>query len=154
LSKNLKIKYRYLPKIKRVVSPTNLRERAAADATRHLTREWGLPVELIDPEGVTYNTVAGSSEILKGQVLYNTTVINPDTGQDVIVSNPRVAIPITHLERVPKNGEKWVVRIPIEPSTTAELKNFVIDYDRSNSGGQALNFIRLYLRESEDYNEV
>ena len=63
-----------------------------------------------------------------------------------IVSNkPVVSLRRTSLARVPVPGEKWIVRIPIDPSPTAELQDYQFDRSRSPEGGRTLGLIRLYL---------
>lgn len=126
---------------------TNLRERVESDLGKTLEGEFGLPVELIGP-GVKITTSANDGLPLKGQVMFDYVRQNPDTGQDIIVNNPVVTLRRSSLLKVPKAGEKWLVKIPTSPSTTAPLEDFMIDPDTPPEGGKSLGTIRLYLRKA------
>ena len=122
----------------------NLREQLEQDLGETLEGEWGLPVVLIDPDGVKYDTSANDpTKPLAGQVLYGKKEFNPDTGQDVYINQPIVSLRVTSLTRVPQNGEKWALKMPIRPSTTAPLVDFIFE-GRPLEGGTSLGFIRIY----------
>ena len=117
----------------------NLREQAEADLAVSLedqTAGFGLPVELIGPDGTRYTG-------LVGQVLYDTTEVNQETGAPLIVHNPVVTLRRSSLTVVPVNGEDWACRIPITPSTTAALATFMVE--QVSEDGGSIGFIRLYL---------
>lgn len=120
---------------------TNIRELAERHLGATLEGGFSLPVVLIDPDGVEYDD-------LRGQVLYDTTGINPDTGQLIVNNNPIVSLRVSSLTRVPAAGENWLVRIPTTPSETAEKADFVISPTRSPQGGASIGFIRLYLSKA------
>jgi hypothetical protein len=125
----------------------NLREKAELDLSRTLEGDFGLPVILVDPDGNTITeNVAGTT--LKGQILYSTTRIDPETGEPIIVNKPVVVLRRASLARVPIPGENWLVRIPIDPTAGAAIGDFLIDPDRSPEGGRDIGFIRLYLRRA------
>lgn len=126
----------------------NLREQANKDLGFTLEGEFALPVELIGPDGKLYNTNILTGEPLGGQVLYDTNEENPDTGAIITSNEPIVVLKKDSLARVPQPGEKWVVRIPVTPSSTAQKESFVLDRDRPPQGGNSLGFIRLYLRRN------
>lgn len=118
----------------------NLREAVVADLAESVEGDWGLPIVLISPDKVVYSG-------LRGQVLYNSKAFDPDTGEQIIVNNPVVALREASLTRVPLGGERWGVRIPVTPSETAPLADFVMSArppERSSVG-----FIRLYLTKVE-----
>ena len=122
----------------------NLREQVEQDLGESLEGEWALPVVLIDPDGVKYETSANDATMpLVGQVLYGKREFNPDTGQEVYINTPIVTLRVTSLTRVPANGEKWVIKIPTSPSTTASLVDFIFQ-GRPLEGGTSLGFIRIY----------
>ena len=122
----------------------NLREQAEQDLGESLEGEWGLPVVLIDPEGVKYETSANDPTMpLVGQVLYGKREFNPDTGQDVFINTPVITLRVSSLARVPQNGEKWGIKIPVTPSTTAPLVDFIFS-GRPLEGGASIGFIRIY----------
>lgn len=124
----------------------SLREQVEKDLATTLEGEWSLPVILVGPDGKTYNTSIHNDERLGGQVLYDIVRLSPDTGNDIVVNTPVVTLRRTSLERVPKAGEKWLVKIPIEPKESAPLADFILDQDRPPEGGGSIGFIRLYLR--------
>lgn len=127
----------------------NLREQVESDLSFTLEGLWGLPVELIDPDGNEITlTVSGAP--LVGQILYDVVKINPETGEEMIVNKPVVTLRRSSLSRVPEPGEKWFVRIPTSPSTTATKEDFIIDQTRPPEGGASIGFIRLYLRRAKE----
>ena len=116
----------------------NLREQAESDLSFTLEGAFGLPVTLIAPDGSIQDN-------LTGQVLYDTIKVNPETGEEMVVNNPVVSLRRSSLDRIPLPGEKWIVKIPVDPSTTATLEDFIIDQTRPPEGGRSIGFIRLYL---------
>ncbi len=116
----------------------NLRELIETDLGTTLEGDFSLPVELIDPDG--------ASQSLVGQVLYDTTTLNPETGEPVTVNDPIVSLRRTSLTRIPEDGERWIVRIPTVPSTTAPLEDFMISGDHPLTGGGSIGYIRLHLQ--------
>ncbi len=131
-----------------MIIPVNLREMVEADLEFSLEGEWGLPVILIDPDGNIQDKKKGAETELKGQILYNTVGLNPETGEQVVVNNPIVTLRKTSLERIPANGEKWLVRIPIVPNATADKEDFLISATKPLEGGASIGFIRLYCRRA------
>jgi hypothetical protein len=134
----------------------SLRELAESDlaVTLESQDDWGLPVELIDPDGVEYTTSANSSDPLNpdplsGQILYDQLKVDPDTGEPITVDNPIVSLRRSSLTRVPENGERWVAKIPTDPSLTASLETFITSEVRPYGGGQSIGFIKLYLQRIE-----
>lgn len=128
----------------------SLRELVEQDLAQSLEdqNEWGLPVVLVAPDGVVYDTsVNDPTKALSGQVLYDTLVDNPETGGEMIVHKPVVTLRRSSLARVPAAGETWMVKIPTTPSTTASLETFFLDYP-SEEGG-SIGFIRLYLTKTK-----
>lgn len=117
----------------------NLRQLTEADLANTLEGDFALPVELIGPGGI---------QNLTGQILYDTVSLVPETGETVITNEPIVTLRRSSLNPVPKDGEKWSIKIPTSPSPTASMENFVIDGDRASEGGASIGFIRLYLRRA------
>lgn len=126
----------------------NLRQQAESDLSRTLEGDFGLPIILVDPDGneITENV---EEETLKGQILYSTTRTDPETGEPIIINNPIVTLRRSSLLRVPAPGERWLVRIPKDPTAGADISDFIIDLGRSPEGGRDIGFIRLYLRKAE-----
>lgn len=126
----------------------NLRRQVELDLSVSLEGEWGLPVVLIQPDGTTIDTSLNSGETLVGQVLYDTVGVNPDTGDAIVISNPIVTLRRSSLSRIPISGEKWLVKIPADPSPEAVLEDYVLDPSRAIEGGRTFGFVRLYLRRA------
>lgn len=124
----------------------NLRELAENHLSFSLEREWALPVVLIDPDGNTLDTNQNTGEPLAGQVLYDIVKDNPQTGSPVVINKPVVSLRRSSLARIPKPGEKWFVKIPVDPNRTADLEMFELDKERPPEGGRSIGFIRIYLR--------
>ena len=126
----------------------NIRALAESDLSTSLEGDYGLPVNLIDPDGVIYDKSANDPNAdLVGQVLYDTLVDDPTTGAEIIVHKPVVTLRRSSLERVPAPGEKWAVKIPLTPNPAANKKTFFLE--RPSESGGAIGFIRLYLMEAE-----
>lgn len=128
----------------------NLRERVEQDLSFSLEgTDWGLPVQLVAPDGTVQIFKKDSTEdLLMGQVLYETIRVNPDSGEEIVVREPVVTLRRTSLNRIPAEGEKWAVKIPEKPSLTANLITYLLDESRPPEGGEAIGFIRLYLIEA------
>lgn len=127
----------------------NLRVTAEADLYRTLehANDWGLPVELIAPDGTIQTKSANHpTEDLKGQVLYDTTVVNPETGLDMVIDKPVVTLRRSSLDRIPAADENWMIRIPETPDPTATKTLHKIE--RAPEQGKAIGFIRLYLTKA------
>ena len=123
----------------------NLRTLAVKDVKNLNAKDWGAPIELMSPDGIWQKTDAETGGILQAiQVLYDYRKIDPGTGGEVIVNEPVVTISLSSLSRVPKAGERWVVRFSENPSTPETLSNFILSEDRAPEGGSSLGFIRLY----------
>lgn len=127
----------------------NLRVKAAQDTKRLNVRDWGLLVELIDPDGNKYNTDAETGEPLRAvQILYDTASIIPETGSDMVVFVETVVLSTLSLARVPVAGEDWIIRIQKSP-TDETMVNYVISPTRAPEGGGSLELIRLYLQAAQ-----
>ncbi len=107
--------------------------------------DWGLPVVLIDPDGITHNIKKGTTTRLSGQVLYNRVEFNPDTGEEMVIPDPIVTLRMASLDRVPANGEKWIVKIPIEPDPEAALIDYAISPSKAMEFNRSFGFVRIYL---------
>jgi len=127
----------------------NLRAQAEADLAVSLEDPdgFGLPVVLISPDGVKYDKSANdATQDLSGQILYDTTVLSPETGLDMIVHKPVVTLRRTSLARIPLATEKWMIMIPETPDPAATKVLHAIE--RAPEEGKSIGFIRLYLTEA------
>ena len=121
----------------------NMRERAESDLAITLEGEWGLPVELVDPNGNEI-TLDNNGNTLKGQVIYEQVKINPTTGEEMVVNEPVITLRRSSLSRIPIAGEKWLIRFPGRPAEDAEKVSGVLTATRPPDGGASLGIIRLY----------
>ncbi len=128
----------------------NLREQAEEDLGDTLEDPDGpgLPVILISPDGVEQTkSINYPDNDLSGQILYDTTVFDPESGMNVIVSIPVVTLRRSSLARVPVAGEDWFVKIPETPDASAPKVSHVLE--RAPQGGKSIGFIRLYLTRAD-----
>lgn len=120
--------------------PGDLRRLVETDLVTTLEGDYGLPVELRAPDGTLQTG-------LYGQILYDTIEENPETGERFVVTDPVVTLRRSSLTRVPKDGERWIVRIPLDAALDSPMESFVIDSDRPLARGRSIGFVRLYLRK-------
>jgi len=118
----------------------NLRVQAEADlaATLEDPDGYGLPIVLVSPDGVTQE--------VNGQIMYDTKLIDPETGLDMIIHQPVVTVRRSSLLRVPVAGEKWMVRIPETPDPDATKTLHAVE--RAPEEGKSIGFMRLYLTKA------
>lgn len=129
----------------------NLRKKINTDleASMEGSKEWGLPVELVAPDGTEYKTKKGTTEVLTGQVLYNRTQFNPETGEDLSIDDPMVILRLNSLERIPAQDENWAVRIPSDPDPESPLTTFVKNPDKAMKFNRSIGFVIIYLQKAE-----
>jgi hypothetical protein len=137
----------------------NLRETIESDLQDTLEGEYGQRIySLIGPDGIEYAyNKHFESELgtdpeqnpLKGQILYNTQEENPDTGEIVVSHQLVVTIRRTSLARIPANGERWYIRLPISPEAGAELKDYVFTPTTPLQDGIDIGFVRIYPQQGE-----
>lgn len=128
----------------------NLRERVESDLSLSLEGPWGLPVTLMSPDGVLQTLKKDTTLPLRGQILYDTVAMNPETGEEIVIRMPVVTLRRSSLERIPLAGENWIVAIPMTPSESAPLVQHVFSSTRPPGGGASVGFIRLYLQQVEE----
>jgi hypothetical protein len=120
----------------------NIREQIESDLATTLEdpNGYGLPVLLVDPDGVEYGPYYG-------QVLYDTRTTD-ELGVEIIQHHPVVTLRRSSLARIPLETEKnrWLVRIPKTPSLTATKETFVLGHPSEDGG--SIGFIRLYLTKT------
>lgn len=125
----------------------NLRERVESDLSFSLEGDWGLPVELISPQGEKIDTKQGTTEQLKGQVMLETLSTNMETGEQLLIGNPNVSLRLSSLSSYPTKSDyrNWFVRIPQTPSESAPLVTYKIG--DAPQGGESLGYITLMLEQ-------
>lgn len=92
--------------------------------------DWGMPVVLKGPTGAT--------QTVNGQVLRDSIMVNPETGEPVLNTTPVVTLRISSLNPVPQNGEKWYIEIPSTPDPASAKLGFLAD------GSKAFEFWRSF----------
>ena len=118
-----------------------LREQAAKIAEKaHSKALSGSTVFLIDPDGVETQHDDCIFESGRGTT-------SPDSGEETTVIKPNGSFPRSSLSRIPKNGETWVLKAPLDPLIPDELTTFSMDTSKSTEGGRSLNIIILYVSE-------
>ena len=122
----------------------NIRERIATDFGDLVADRLFFPVELKDPEGVEYKTNARSGGILKGEILYDKDAIDPETGDLIVVEETFISIFKEHLARIPKAGERWVIKFPLNPAAQTVLSTFYLGSGRAPTNGSSIGFIKLF----------
>lgn len=126
----------------------NLRDRNEKLLEKSIEGNFRLPVVLIDPDGVVYDhTVDGRP--LCGLVLYDSKLLNPETGEGMMVPYERVTMRRSSLARLPLSGEKWIVKIPSHPTPDSPLVAYAITPTRPISHGRSIGYITLYLTQLE-----
>jgi hypothetical protein len=118
----------------------DLRAQIETDLGDTLEGDFGLPVTLISPSGV--------SETVRGQVAYDTREYDPITGAEMIIDLPVVTVRRSSLSTIPADGETWAIRIPSTPSVTGTLETYVLS-DRPIKHGRSYGWITLYLTKAE-----
>ena len=120
------------------------------DLGETLEGDFGLPVRLVSPEGITQIKSANDPENdLMGQVLYDYAILDPDSGAEVVVHEPVVTLRRTSLNEIPScaPGKNWLIKIPATPSEEAEKVTYRIG--RTPEGGATIGIIRLYCEAIE-----
>jgi len=127
----------------------NIRKQIVSDlqTTMESEADWGLPVELVGPNG-SQSIKKDSTDRLSGQILYNITEFNPDTGEDMVIEDPVVILRLDSLENIPSNGEKWVIKIPEKPDPDSTLIDYILSPTRAMKFNRSIGFVRIYLSKA------
>ena len=113
------------------------------DLAHTLEGDYGMHVEMIDPDGVdrSLNTLG---QPVMGRFIYDHAELSPD-GMTVIVHAPVLTLRASTLTRIPQSGEHWIFRCPITVYNQAVLITFLLDPDRPIYDGKSLGILRIYL---------
>ena len=122
----------------------DLRALAEKDLSQTVEGDFGTPVILVDPDG-EHITETIEGDTLKGRVLWTRKETNLDTGEPVMVPSPLVTLRESSLSRVPKTGEKWLVKIPSGPRPGSPIVEYLIDFASVVEEGRNLGTINLPL---------
>lgn len=108
-----------------------------------IEKQVGVKVVLIDPDGKEYKKSALEPlEDLKGWFVQESLAYDLKTGVDIISDKPVLSLRIRSLERVPQDGEKWIVKVATKLDSE-ELKAYVLAGAPKNS--KTIGFINLGL---------
>lgn len=110
---------------------------------------YGELVELIPPEDGVEITTNEDGDPLRGQVLRDFQMLDPETGDPVVVAKGIVTLRKSALRLVPQVGETWSVRIQRNPDDESVMDTYVINTDESIMGGSTAGFITLMLKTLE-----
>lgn len=133
----------------------SLRSLMESDLSTLIEGDFGLPVQLISPDGVEQvYSVNDPESLLMGQVVYDHVRIpqRPIVGGVVYSSRVCVALRISSLLRVPQAREKWVVKIPSTPSEDGAMVSYVMT--EAKRGGASGGYILLTLTRLKDAPET
>lgn len=117
----------------------DLRATIESDLGDILEGDFGLPVTLTSPAGVT--------ETVMGQVAYDTREYNPITGAERVINLPVITVRRSSLSTIPADGEFWSIQIPSTPTVTGTLETYVLS-DRPIKHGRSYGWITLYLTKA------
>jgi hypothetical protein len=134
-----------------------LLSRIYRDAGRTIEKELGTKAVLISPDGEKYtksavdedgvaydeSTPAEERRDLECSVFQEHLNIDVRTGFDKVVDRPVAVFWRPSLERVPEDGERWLVQIPEGPLSDV-LKSYV--FSEPPKGSKTIGFINLRLR--------
>lgn len=113
----------------------NVRDAIADDLSEILEDEFGQPITLISPSGVTYNVI--------GWTLL-TSVTQDEFGETNFTNKPQVILRIRSLSVVPKSNENWVVKF----ADIAEQTVNTYMLEKAVMHGRSLGYIKLFLTKA------
>lgn len=126
-----------------------LRSEISEDLADLIEGDFGVPVELVDPDGNVIKSPVWSSEaVLFGQVLYDRVLMDPQTGAAVLSTRVTVTLRRASLPRIPSARERWVVRVPSGPEETEISVSYLLSQARK--GGKSGGYIVLELTLIKD----
>jgi hypothetical protein len=126
----------------------SLRYEIESDLADTLEGEFGMKIILEAPDGTIIDKSANDSTAdLMGQVLYDTTVENPETGGVMLIGKPVVSIRRSSLSQIPSDTDysKWFVKIPRSP-INATMDRYKIE--KPPVQGKSIGFIVLELSKA------
>lgn len=123
----------------------SLRKTVEADLSLTLEGDFGLPVELVYPNGDEQIYAKGSTtKKLMGSIRYDTKEFNLLTGGSKLVPVTAVTLRITSLDQTLTPGAPLVVRIPSYPDEEAPKLTFMSVVDNQTAFGRSIGIVTLY----------
>ncbi len=96
--------------------------------------------------GTRYETDVNGDQLVC-QLLSGRTTLSPDSGEEMVVFKPVAIFHRSSLQRIPADGEKWVLIAPLDPELPAVKTTMSMDTSKSIEGGRSLGVIRLYMSQ-------
>ena len=129
----------------------NLREQMEIDLNDMIESEFIMPVELTGPDGITQLYSANNiGSLLGGRTQSHSTVVDPETGEKILVEIPVVTLRLSSLNRVPVAGETWFIKIPVSPASGAAKQSYIMSPTRAPVVMTDLGTINIYLQKIDD----
>lgn len=125
----------------------DIRQHIATDGLKlMLEGSFSSLVELTSPDGTIIKTNE-DGDPLRGEILYDRDAMDPETGNLITVSTTKITLRKSALSQVPKAGEKWGIKFPVNPAIPEVLSTFVLDTGRAPTDGQSIGFISLFPKD-------
>lgn len=123
----------------------SLRAQIESDLLETLESDFGMKVILEPPTGNIIDKSANDpTQDLMGQVLYDTTVDNPETGGLMLIPKPVVTLRRSSLSQIPSDTDYglWFVKIPESPISSTMVRHKI---EKPPLQGKSIGFIVLEL---------
>lgn len=97
-------------------------------------------ITLVDPDGTSYTG-------MKGRIDYDY-VRETLEGQQVVVNEPRLILRLSSLIRIPQAGERWVVKMPVNPVAGSPIVTWVMHHTHAPELLQTIGVLKLYVQRA------
>lgn len=108
------------------------------DLSKILRGGWSKTIDLTSPDGVRYPG-------LKGTFFKETSRLDPETGEKIVVNCPYVIIELVLLEEQPKAGENWFIKVTDSRGT----QQFVMSPTNPPDLNTSIGFMVIHLQDVE-----
>jgi len=125
----------------------NLRDQQREDL-KIIRNDWWISVSLVAPGGTVYNTAAGTSDQLLGDVRKESEKFDPDIGMDVMVKKLSITIRIDDLTRVPLEGENWFVSFSDDLTDSGTVVKYAFTPNNVDVGGDSMGYIKIFPQDA------
>jgi hypothetical protein len=106
--------------------------------------DWWIPIILISPDGVPYNKQVGTENDLLGGTRKDPKLFNDENGNPVTIKASTITILVADLERVPAQGEQWIVKYPKGLIASGELVTAAFTANNEEAGSDSLGYIKIF----------
>lgn len=120
----------------------------AANIAKVAIKKFKTECVLIGPEstGTRYETDVNGDQLVC-QLLSGRTTLSPDSGEEMVVFEPVAIFHRSSLQRIPVDGETWVLIAALDPELPDVKTTMSQDTSKSIEGGRSLGVIRLYMSQ-------